>query len=98
MRMEPGRFPPGTSRMLISCPFCGERDGAEFEFRCTLSERGETAAQQLYFRMADPACSVEHWQHVRGCRAWLELQRDLRTGQVLGTSAVPASPSEGDGS
>lgn len=76
--------------MLISCPFCGERDLAEFEFRCTLDGRGDTPAQRLYFRRADPARSVEHWQHVRGCRAWLELLRDLRTGEVLLTSALPA--------
>lgn len=78
--------------MLISCPFCGEREAAEFEFRCTLNEWGETAAQRLYFRLADPARSIEHWQHVRGCRLWLELYRDLRTGQVLRTSPLPASP------
>ena len=84
--------------MLISCPFCGERDAAEFEFRCTPDERGETAAARLYLRMADPARSVEHWQHAQGCRLWLELQRDLRTGQVLHTSPLPAPPADGVGS
>ena len=76
--------------MVISCPFCGERDIAEFEFRRTLDESGDTAVQRLYFRLADPACSIEHWQHVRGCRTWLELQRDLSTGQVLRASVAAA--------
>jgi methylglutamate dehydrogenase subunit B len=84
--------------MLICCPFCGERDLAEFEFRCTRDEGGETAAQRLYFRLADPARSIEHWQHVRGCRTWLELHRDLRTGQVLQTSSVARSAAGGVGS
>ena len=84
--------------MLITCPFCGERDVAEFEFRCTVDERGETAAGQLYLRLADPARSIEHWQHVRGCRLWLELQRDLRTGRVLQTGSMPAPPAKGVGS
>jgi methylglutamate dehydrogenase subunit B len=84
--------------MLISCPFCGERDVAEFEFRCTVQERGATAVARLYFRLSDPARSVEHWQHVRGCRTWLELHRDLRTGQLWQTSSLPASPADGVGS
>ncbi len=84
--------------MLISCPFCGEREVAEFEFRCTLEERGATAAERLYFRLADPRRSLEHWQHVRGCRMWLELHRDLRTGRVLRTASVPVPPADGTGS
>jgi sarcosine oxidase delta subunit len=84
--------------MLICCPFCGERDVAEFEFRCTLGEGGATAVERLYFRRADPARSVEHWQHVRGCRMWLELHRDLRTGLVLQTSCLLASVPDGLGS
>jgi methylglutamate dehydrogenase subunit B len=80
--------------MRISCPFCGERDIVEFEFRCTIDGRGDTAAERLYFRRTDPARSLEHWQHVRGCRLWLELQRDLRTGEVLKASALPAAPAK----
>jgi len=69
--------------MLIACPFCGERDVAEFEFRLTVAPSGAGAAERLYLRRADPARSIEHWQHVRGCRIWIELHRDLRTGAVL---------------
>lgn len=81
--------------MLICCPFCGERDVAEFEFRCTVDGGGETAAERLYFRRTEPARSVEHWQHVRGCRVWLELHRDLRTGLVLQTNSVLTSAADG---
>jgi len=69
--------------MLIACPFCGERDVAEFEFRQSIAPSGADAAERLYFRSADPSRSIEHWQHVRGCRTWLELHRDLASGSVL---------------
>jgi methylglutamate dehydrogenase subunit B len=84
--------------MLIPCPFCGEREAFEFEFRCSVHERGATAAERLYLRFGDPQRSVEHWQHVHGCRLWLELHRDLLTGRVLRTSSLPSSPAEGVGS
>jgi sarcosine oxidase subunit delta len=69
--------------MLIACPFCGERDVAEFEFRHSIAPAGTDAAERLYFRSAEPSRSIEHWQHVRGCRTWLELHRDLASGIVL---------------
>ena len=73
--------------MLIRCPFCGERDAAEFQFRVTLAETPGTAAERLYLRCADPQHSIEHWQHVAGCQMWLELTRDLTSGAVLEVSA-----------
>ncbi|HTT02962.1 MAG TPA: sarcosine oxidase subunit delta [Steroidobacteraceae bacterium] len=81
--------------MLIACPFCGEREVAEFEFRLSIAPWGVDAAEQLYFRSAEPARSIEHWQHVRGCRMWLELHRDLRSGAILETRTdLSALPSE----
>ncbi|MGA7538588.1 MAG: sarcosine oxidase subunit delta [Steroidobacteraceae bacterium] len=73
--------------MLIRCPFCGERDAAEFQFRITLSDVTGTAAQRLYLRRADPQRSIEHWQHLAGCQMWLELTRDLTSGAVFAVSA-----------
>lgn len=69
--------------MLIHCPFCGERDAAEFQFRITLGDVAGTAAERLYLRRADPRRSIEHWQHLAGCQMWLELTRDLTSGAVL---------------
>jgi heterotetrameric sarcosine oxidase delta subunit len=73
--------------MLIRCPFCGEREAAEFRFRITLPEVAGTAAERLYLRRADPHRSIEHWQHVEGCQMWLEVTRDLTSGAVLAVSA-----------
>jgi len=30
-----------------------------------------------------PDASIEYWQHDRGCRAWLVVQRDPSTAAVL---------------
>ncbi|HTX06062.1 MAG TPA: sarcosine oxidase subunit delta [Steroidobacteraceae bacterium] len=73
--------------MLIRCPFCGERDAAEFQFRITVPDVEGTAAERLYLRRADPHRSIEHWQHLGGCQMWLELTRDLTSGAVLAVSA-----------
>ena len=73
--------------MLIRCPFCGEREAAEFRFRITRPEVAGTAAERLYLRRADPHRSIEHWQHAEGCRMWLEVTRDLTSGAVLAVSA-----------
>lgn len=77
----------GGRRMLIRCPFCGEREAAEFQFRATLPDLQGTAAERLYLRRSDPHRSIEHWQHVGGCQLWLELTRDLTSGAVLEVSA-----------
>jgi len=34
--------------------------------------------------------SVEYWQHVQGCRAWLLVQRNPSTGAVLDVEMLPA--------
>jgi sarcosine oxidase subunit delta len=73
--------------MLIRCPFCGEREAAEFQFRITLPPAGGEPAERLYLRRADPRRSVEHWQHAAGCQMWLEITRDLTSGAVLEVSA-----------
>jgi methylglutamate dehydrogenase subunit B len=73
--------------MLIRCPFCGERETAEFQFRGTRPDVNGTAPERLYLRRADPKRSIEHWQHTAGCQMWLELTRDLTSGAVLEVSA-----------
>jgi methylglutamate dehydrogenase subunit B len=67
----------------LACPFCGPRDLREFEFHKTLPEAGAASDfERTYERMADSRRSLEHWQHVGGCRAWLLLDRDPSTGAV----------------
>ena len=70
---------------LIVCPFCGPRELGEFDFHKTLPNAGDTPFEQTYLRVDDLVRSREHWQHVRGCRSWLELLRNPSTGEVFET-------------
>jgi sarcosine oxidase subunit delta len=68
----------------LACPFCGPRELREFEFHKTLPEadvQGEF--ERTYLRVADPQLSIEHWQHVGGCRAWLLVHRNPSSGATL---------------
>ena len=68
----------------LLCPFCGPRELREFEFRKTLpaNEQGSTY-ERVYERFASLEHSIEHWQHVEGCRGWLLVHRNPSTGQVI---------------
>ena len=84
--------------MRIPCPFCGDRDAAEFVCRGeAVTARPDPAApgagiaafDDLYLRDNPAGPTLEHWQHVHGCRLWLVVARDTRTHAV--TSATPAA-------
>ncbi len=67
----------------LTCPFCGERDLEEFAYRKTVgADSSVNSPVGVYTRSNDPSNSVEHWQHVQGCRAWLRVQRNPSTGAV----------------
>ncbi len=68
---------------LLACPFCGPRELAEFEFHKTLAHAADDPYSSTYLRVDHLTLSREHWQHVRGCRAWLEVERNPSTGAVL---------------
>jgi methylglutamate dehydrogenase subunit B len=78
----------------LSCPFCGERELREFEFRKTLPVAGQTPFEQVYLRRESPEDSLEHWQHVGGCRAWLWVRRNALTGEVREVRLLPDIPHE----
>ena len=70
----------------LHCPFCGPRELREFEFYKTLpAVDGASAFERTYERMADLDRSLEHWQHVGGCRAWLLVERNPSSGAVRDT-------------
>ncbi len=76
----------------IVCPYCGPRELAEFEFHKTVPNAGDSPFERAYLRVDDRERSREHWQHVRGCRAWLDLLRNPSTGQVLETKLLGQRP------
>jgi sarcosine oxidase subunit delta len=68
----------------LACPFCGPRELREFEFRSTVAAAGsEGEFERTYLRVADTGLSIEHWQHVGGCRAWLLVRRNPSSGETL---------------
>lgn len=77
--------------MRIDCPHCGPRDIEEYEFRSFAPLAGAPAFERVYTRVNELERSVEHWQHVHGCRAWLVLERDpsaalVRSVRLLGSA------------
>lgn len=77
--------------LSIRCPWCGERDEAEFGYggQADLAYPAEPAAlddrawaEFLYFR--DNPCGPwrEQWVHTAGCRRWFTIQRDTSTNAI----------------
>jgi sarcosine oxidase subunit delta len=67
----------------LICPFCGPRELNEFEFRKTLPTLQSTPFEREYLRVDRQDLSIEHWQHVFGCRAWLLIHRNPTTDAIL---------------
>ena len=57
----------------------------EFVFHKTLPPPGARAFGKIYERVDRPDLSIEHWQHLHGCRGWLLVRRNPSTGSVLET-------------
>jgi methylglutamate dehydrogenase subunit B len=78
--------------MLVSCPFCGDREVSEFVTKGDSAPQrpadGDPAAMTDYVYMRDnPAGPVkEYWYHAAGCRNWLIVERDTRTHDILKVS------------
>ena len=69
--------------MRLKCPFCGWRQVQEFRCRGSVAESDATTISGVYERVNRTDSSVEYWQHVDGCRAWLQIWRNPTTGEVL---------------
>ncbi|MEY2884204.1 MAG: Sarcosine oxidase, delta subunit [Pseudomonadota bacterium] len=71
--------------LLIACPHCGPRAQAEFVFERPVETifgvDTPTAAlvEKLYTRTNPRGVSIELWRHARGCRAWLQIDRNTVT-------------------
>lgn len=80
--------------MRIHCPYCGERDAHEFTYRgdATLIRPDPSSADALgafsayvHLRENPAGPHREHWYH-GGCHAWLVVNRDTRTHEILAVS------------
>ena len=83
--------------MRIACPFCGDRDHSEFTYKRDATRRMPALDAPIadwvhaVYQRTDPAGrSRELWHHEHGCRAWLMIDRDTRTHDIV--TIRPANP------
>ena len=81
--------------MRIDCPFCGTRDQSEFSYlgdatvvRPAATGTMEAYVDYVYLRDNPAGLHRELWYHGLGCRAWLEVTRDVRTHAIDGVMAA----------
>ena len=86
--------------MKIPCPYCGERDGAEFVYRGDASavrpaaDAGEEAFVEYVYMRSNPAGEIsEHWYHGQGCRNWLVVKRNTLTHVISASTLAKVSTS-----
>lgn len=79
---------------LITCPWCGQREQAEFSChgqahiaRPTQPDRlsDEEWGDYVFFRDNPKGIHYERWVHVHGCRRWFNAVRNTITDEFHGT-------------
>ncbi len=74
--------------MRIPCPFCGDRDSAEFVYRGDGRPARPTSDELFYeyvYLRENPAGALrELWYHAQGCRNWVSVLRDTGTHEIFG--------------
>lgn len=87
--------------MLISCPYCGPRDVAEFTYQGDGNRtRPDPASTDLnawnayvYDRVNIAGDQNEIWQHSGGCRTHLAVTRNTLTHKISSVRSARAEPS-----
>ncbi len=87
--------------LLIPCPYCGERDEAEFSCGGEAHIARPKAPEQLsdadwadYVFMQSNVKGVflERWCHSHGCRRWFNLARDTVSYRILAVYRMGEKP------
>lgn len=82
--------------MRLPCPLCGDRDRREFYYQgdAVLAARPDRDAgaeawhDYLHNRDNPAGVTRDLWHHAAGCGAWLVVERNVTTHEVLGASLV----------
>ncbi len=76
--------------MRITCPLCGERDRREFYYLGAKDyldrpDEGDVEAMHRYLHIRENPTQVTQdlWQHEAGCAAWLVVERNVSTHEIL---------------
>jgi heterotetrameric sarcosine oxidase delta subunit len=92
--------------LLISCPYCGERDETEFHYGGQAHvpyppdpDAVDDAewAHYLFVRDNPKGLFAERWSHSAGCRRWFNVLRDTATHRVLASYEIGAPVPEVSG-
>lgn len=77
--------------MRLPCPFCGERDQAEFTYegdagarRPPLDAPAEAWVEAVYLRDQPRGWAEELWRHAHGCGCFLVIRRNNVTHELAG--------------
>jgi len=74
--------------MRLPCPYCGERDAAEFVSRGDagpVRPMNEADIFDYVYIRDNPAGPIrEHWYHAQGCRNWIVVTRNTLTHEIFG--------------
>ncbi|NNK79741.1 MAG: sarcosine oxidase subunit delta [Litoreibacter sp.] len=79
--------------MRIECPICGNRDRREFYYlgAADYLDRpalGDQDAMHKYLHLRENPAGVTRdlWHHEAGCSAWVVVERNVSTHEVLSTA------------
>ncbi|SMX33401.1 sarcosine oxidase subunit delta [Actibacterium lipolyticum] len=80
--------------MRLNCPLCGERDRREFyymghaDYLNRPSEGAAPDAWDAYLHLRDNPAGLTRdlWFHEMGCSAWLVVERNTVTHEILSTT------------
>ena len=79
---------------LINCPWCGQREQAEFSChgqahivrpKNSNDLSDEQWGDYVFFRDNPKGIHYERWVHVHGCRRWFNAVRNTVTDELLAT-------------
>jgi sarcosine oxidase, subunit delta len=87
--------------LLITCPYCGQRDESEFAYGgeahiARPSQTDQLTDQQwgdyLFMRKNPKGVHFERWNHARGCRRWFNAARHTVTHEIIVTYKMGELP------
>jgi heterotetrameric sarcosine oxidase delta subunit len=88
---------------IINCPYCGERDQAEFscggEAHIVRPKNppdltDDQWAEYLFLRKNNKGLQFERWSHTFGCRQWFNVARNTTTDEIVEIYHMGESPPE----
>ena len=87
--------------LLIPCPYCGERNEAEFHYGDQAHIARPEQPQNLdeaewgryvYMRENHKGLYLERWVHQAGCGKWFNCLRDTVSSEVIATYKTNEKP------